>query len=105
VTAVTQPSVTTALLAHTASDGNSPSPFAAAPVDLIAPDIEHVAEVLVEPVAFSSRHFSEFYEAEGYLAKTAELGSLATRLDFEPDVPVRAYDRFDPSPLLVVALR
>lgn len=79
--------------------------FPAAPVDLVAPDLEHVAEVLAEPVAFSSRHFSEFYEAEGYLAKTAELGELAPRLGFEADLPVRAYDRFAPSPLLVVALR
>ena len=58
-----------------------------------------------EPVAFSSRHFSEFYEAEGYLTKTTELGNLATRVGFEPDLPVRAYDRFAPSPLIVVALR
>lgn len=103
VTSAGQPNVTSALLARTAPDANVS--FAAAPVELVAPDIEHVTEVLVEPVVFSSRHFSEFYEAEGYLTKTAELGSLVTQLDFEPDVPVRAYDRFDPSPLLVVAVR
>ena len=35
-------------------------------------------------------------------AKTTELGSLVTRLGFEPDLPVRAYYCFDPAPLIVV---
>jgi uncharacterized protein YcbK (DUF882 family) len=103
VTNATQPGVANALLAQTAPAANTS--FDLAPVELIAPDLEHVAEVLAEPVAFSSRHFSEFYEAEGFLAKTAELGELAPRLGFEPDLPIRAYDRFAPSPLIVVALR
>lgn len=103
VSSVTQPHVATALISRSAASGNAS--FGAAPVALIAPDIEHVSEVMVEPVAFSSRHFSELYEAEGYLDKTTELGSLVTQLEFEPDLPVRAYDRFDPSPLIVVALR
>ncbi len=103
VTNATQPNVANALLAQTAPAANTS--FELAAVELIAPDLEHVAEVLAEPVAFSSRHFSEFYEAEGYLAKTAELGELAPRVGFEPDLPIRAYDRFAPSPLIVVALR
>jgi hypothetical protein len=103
VTNATQPGVASALLAQTAPAANTS--FGSAPVELIAPDLEHVAEVLAEPVPFSSRHFSEFYEAEGYLAKTAELGELAPRVGFEPDLPIRAYDRFAPSPLIVVALR
>jgi uncharacterized protein YcbK (DUF882 family) len=95
--------VPAALIPQTSSAAN-PS-FELAPVEFTAPDLEHVSEVLAEPVPFSSRHFSEFYEAEGYLAKTAELGALAPSLGFEPDLPVRAYDRFAASPLLVVALR
>ena len=103
VTSAAQPGVANALLARTAPEADDS--FALAPVEFVAPDLEHVAEVLSEPVAFSSRHFAEFYEAEGYLSKTTELGNLAARVGFEPDLPVRAYDRFAASPLIVVALR
>lgn len=98
----TSPSpVATALLARTA-----PAPdvsFAASATDFVAPDLEHVVDILGEPAPVSSRHFAELYEAEGYLSKSTELGAFATRVGFEPDVPVRAYDRFNLSPLLVVS--
>jgi hypothetical protein len=61
--------------------------------DLIAPEIDHVNETLVEPVLMSDAHFSELYEPEGYLDNTAELGPMATRVVLEPDD--RAPPRYD----------
>jgi hypothetical protein len=61
--------------------------------DLIAPEIDHVNETLVEPVLMSDAHFSELYEPEGYLDNTAELGPMANRVVLEPDD--RAPPRYD----------
>lgn len=61
--------------------------------DLVAPEIDHVNETLVEPVLMTDLHFSELYEPEGYLDNTAELGSLADRVMLEPDD--RAPPRYD----------
>jgi hypothetical protein len=61
--------------------------------DLIAPEIDHVNETLVEPVVMSNMHFAEMYEPEGYLDNTAELGALANRITLEDDS--RAPPRYD----------
>jgi uncharacterized protein YcbK (DUF882 family) len=61
--------------------------------DLVAPEIDHVNETLVEPVLMSDAHFSEMYEPEGYLDNTAELGPMANRVVLEDDS--RAPPRYD----------
>ena len=56
-------------------------------VDLVAPDIDHVAETLVAAGAdVRPPFFAEIYEAEGYLDKATELGPLTTRIGFDPDI-------------------
>jgi uncharacterized protein YcbK (DUF882 family) len=61
--------------------------------DLIAPEIDHVNETLVEPVMMTDMHFAELYEPEGYLDNAAELGPMANRVVLEPDD--RAPPRYD----------
>ena len=74
--------------------------------DLVAPEIDHVNETLVEPVLMSDMHFAELYEPEGYLDNTAELGGMANRVVLEPDdrAPPR-YDIFVVRRPLLVASR
>ncbi len=74
--------------------------------DLVAPEIDHVNETLVMPVAMTDIHFAELYEPEGYLDNTAELGSMANRVMLEPDnVPPARYDTFVVRRPLLVASR
>ncbi len=61
--------------------------------DLVAPEIDHVNETLVEPVLMTDMHFAELYEPEGYLDNAAELGVMADRVVLEPDD--RAPPRYD----------
>ena len=74
--------------------------------DLVAPEIDHVNETLTMPVLMSDGHFAELYEAEGYLDKEAELGPMAGRMAFLPDLgqPLE-YDQFVTNAPLLVALR
>lgn len=74
--------------------------------DLVAPEIDHVNETLTMPVLMSDRHFAELYEAEGYLDKEAELGPMAGRMAFLPDLgqPLD-YDQFVTNAPLLVASR
>jgi hypothetical protein len=74
--------------------------------DLVAPEIDHVNETLVEPVLMTTAHFAELYEPEGYLDNAAELGSMADRVVLEPDdrAPPR-YDIFIQRRPLLVASR
>ncbi|HEY0918389.1 DUF882 domain-containing protein [Devosia sp.] len=75
------------------------------PVELVAPELDHVNETLVHPVLMSSRHFAVLSESEGYLDKPTELGPLTARLGFESGTGAPpAYDRFvSAAPLLVAA--
>ncbi|MDP1731909.1 MAG: DUF882 domain-containing protein [Devosia sp.] len=75
------------------------------PVELVAPEVDHVNETLVHPVLMSSAHFAVLTEAEGYLDKATELGPLSGRMSFrrESGLPIE-YDRFvSNAPLLVAA--
>lgn len=74
--------------------------------DLVAPEVDHVNETLTMPVPMSDGHFAELYEAEGYLDKEAELGPMAGRLAFLPDLgqPLD-YDQFVTNAPLLVAAR
>ena len=73
--------------------------------ELVAPEIDHVNESLTMPVLMSDIHFAELYEAEGYLDKEAELGPMAGRMAFLPDLgQALDYDQFvTDAPLLVAA--
>lgn len=64
-------------------------------IDLVAPEIDHVDDVLGTPLPMTDIHYAELYEPEGYLDNTAELGPMANRIHLESDVsaPPR-YDRF-----------
>ncbi len=74
--------------------------------DLVAPEIDHVNETLVEPVPMTDMHFAALYEPEGYLDNAAELGPMASRVALEPDTaaPPR-YDAFVIGRPLLVASR
>ncbi|RYE09006.1 MAG: DUF882 domain-containing protein [Hyphomicrobiales bacterium] len=74
--------------------------------DLVAPEIDHVNETLVMPVAMTDMHFAELYEPEGYLDNAAELGPLANRVMLEPDnAPPPRYDIFVVRRPMLVASR
>jgi hypothetical protein len=101
---VTAPPLTQALIARTAPAANES--FIVRDFDLQAPDVDHVADTMVQPDLFSSSAFGELYEAEGHLDKETELGPLTTRMGVIPDVdPVPAYDHFDAGAPLLVAER
>lgn len=74
-------------------------------IELVAPELDHVNETLVMPVAMSGKHFAVLSEAEGYLDKQTELGPMTSRLGFQPEPPIEpGYDRFvDAAPLLIAS--
>ena len=75
-------------------------------IELIAPELDHVNDTLVEPQLMQSAFWAEMTEAEGWLDKTTELGPLTGRVDFLPDnAAIPAYDRFVTSGLQLVAER
>ncbi len=76
------------------------------PMDLVAPEIDHVNDTLVQPVPMSTAFWAEMTEAEGYLEKGTELGPLTGRVAFLPDnAAIPAYDRFVTDGLQLVAQR
>jgi hypothetical protein len=69
--------------------------IAARDVELVAPEVDHVNETLVEAVPMTNSFWAELSEAEGYLDKGTELGPLTGRVGFIPDnAAIPAYDRF-----------
>lgn len=80
--------------------------IAAREVELVAPEIDHVNETLVQPVMMTDGFWAVFSGAEGYLDKGTELGPLTGRIDFVPDyAAIPAYDRFvTGTPQLVAGL-
>lgn len=80
--------------------------IAARDVELVAPEIDHVNETLVQPVLMTDGFWAVLSEAEGYLDKGTELGPLTGRIDFIPDnAAIPAYDRFvTGTPQLVAGL-
>lgn len=75
-------------------------------MELVAPEIDHVNDTLVQPVAMSTAFWAEMTEAEGYLEKGTELGPLTGRVAFLPDnAAIPAYDRFVTDGLQLVAER
>ena len=80
--------------------------IAARAAELVAPEIDHVNETLVQPVVMTDGFWAVLSEAEGYLDKGTELGPLTGRVDFIPDnAAIPAYDRFvTGTPQLVAGL-
>ncbi|WP_414649911.1 DUF882 domain-containing protein [Devosia sp.] len=75
-------------------------------MDLVAPEIDHVNDTLVQPVPMTTAFWAEMTEAEGYLEKGTELGPLTGRVAFLPDnAAIPAYDRFVTGGLQLVAER
>jgi hypothetical protein len=92
VTGIGQPPLQAALDARVTPAQNAS--IYAMNVEFVAPDVDHVAETMVQPVAMSNVFFGEMYEPEGYLDKTTQLGPLATRIGFDPDPTIDAYNSF-----------
>jgi uncharacterized protein YcbK (DUF882 family) len=92
VSSLGRPPVANALEARMVLPPN-PS-FGSSTAEFTAPDIDHVAETMVQPVAMSAAFFGEMYEPEGYLDKTTELGPLVTRMGIDVDPTIDPYDRF-----------
>jgi uncharacterized protein YcbK (DUF882 family) len=101
VTGSGQPTLQSALAAHVSPPPNAA--FAAHEVELSAPDIDHVAETMTQPVAMSDVFYGEMYEPEGYLEKTTELGPLVTRMGIETNPEIPGYDSFTIAPPQLVA--
>lgn len=75
-------------------------------MELVAPEIDHVNDTLVQPVMMSTAFWAEMTEAEGYLEKGTELGPLTGRVAFLPDnAAIPAYDRFVTDGLQLAAER
>lgn len=75
--------------------------------DLVAPEIDHVNETLVEPQPMTAGFWADLTEAEGDIEKGTQLGPFTGRMGFiAADAGVPVYDRFivTPTPLLVAAL-
>lgn len=74
--------------------------------ELVAPELDHVNDTLVQPVLMASSFWAEMSDAEGYLDKATELGSLTGSMGFvAPGSAVPAYDRFVAAgPVLVSSL-
>ena len=75
-------------------------------IALVAPELNHVNETLVQPVPMSTEFWAVMNEAEGYLEKGTELGPLTSRVEFIPvNAPIMRYDRFETGTNLLVASR
>lgn len=75
-------------------------------IELVAPELDHVNETLVQPVSMLGTHFAVMTEAEGYLDKETELGPLAGRMVFSAaPAGELAADRFIVVAPLLVASR
>ena len=95
-----------AALAELAETRQADMTLTARAVELVAPEIDHVNETLVEPQLMTASFWADMTEAEGYLEKTTELGPLTARVGFvAADSAIPAYDRFVSSaPMLVAGL-
>ena len=73
-------------------------------VELYAPDFEHVADTMAEPILMQN-FYVELYEPEGWLDKSTEIGPLVSQMGIiSPADMIPSYDRFVPdAPLLVSA--
>lgn len=75
--------------------------------DLVAPELDHVNETLVEPKLMTESFWADLTEAEGDITKGTQLGPLTGRVGFvAPDAAVPVYDSFIlvSTPLLVAGL-
>ena len=84
---------------------NGAARFEQRAVELLAPDLDHVADTMVHAVPMADQFYGELLETEGYFDKQAELGALARTVGFvTDDTPIPRYDRFQhASPLLVAS--
>jgi uncharacterized protein YcbK (DUF882 family) len=76
-------------------------------VELVAPDIDHVTETFVEPVAMSSKEYGVMFEPdEADFNPATELGPLVTKLRFDQNPrAMLSSTRFNNNTPLVVASR
>ncbi len=75
--------------------------------DLVAPELDHVNETLVEPQPMTAAFWADLTEAEGDIEKGTQLGPLTGRVAFvAPDTAVPVYDTFIvvSTPLLVAGI-
>ncbi|WP_348044693.1 DUF882 domain-containing protein [Devosia sp.] len=75
-------------------------------VDLVAPDLEHVAEVFLTPVAMTSDHFAVIFDHdEADFSPATELGDYVTVMGIGDVPPDFSSERFIVSKPLAVAFR
>lgn len=79
--------------------------FASHEIELMPPDLEHVADTMVEQRLMSGIFYDGLGEPEGWLDKTTELGPLVTRMTVDPVGAIPAYDHFVVDAPLLVASR
>ncbi|HEY4201730.1 MAG TPA: DUF882 domain-containing protein [Devosiaceae bacterium] len=85
----------------------SPADIKTRPVELVAPDLDHVAEVFAQPEKITSITYAEMYEPdEGTLDPATELGPYITRISFRPaGSPAPDSSRFVTGLPLLLAVR
>lgn len=87
---VTKDSLAQALARHVSN-----GPAAVRQRDLVAPDLEHVTEVLTTPVALTSEHFAAIYDHdEADFDPTPEMGQLVTIMAVGDDTTTLSATRF-----------
>ncbi|WP_244468761.1 DUF882 domain-containing protein [Devosia limi] len=82
-----------------------PNPADPRQVELIAPDLEHIAEVFVAPAALSSSHFAVIFEHdEADFDPSTEMGRYVTVMGVGDEPAELSHTRFVAAKPLVVAL-
>ncbi|WDR01198.1 DUF882 domain-containing protein [Devosia algicola] len=75
-------------------------------VELIAPDLEHVADVFMTPVVMTSEHFAVIYDHdEADFSPETELGADVTRMGVGDEPPAFSHEKFVSNAPMTVALR
>jgi len=103
------PSATQGTPQASAPSGTSPATlrFEARQVELVAPDLEHVADIFVDPSAMSSERYAIMFDHDQTdFSPATELGAYVTRIGFSTATnDGLAVGRFTKSPHLLVASR
>jgi len=94
--------VAAALAEHIA---RRPVPGAMRKPDLIAPDLEHIAEVFTAPAVLSSSHFAVIWDHdEADFDPTAEMGRYVTVMSVGDSPAALSHDRFVPAKPVALAV-
>jgi uncharacterized protein YcbK (DUF882 family) len=91
-------------LANLVEGGRPASGIAARDVELVAPDLDHVAQVMALPGPVSSAHYAIIFEHDqADFDPTTELGRNVTVMGIGDFPPIPTSNRFQPAPLTLAS--